>query len=103
MPRKVTPKPKAKAMATKPVKKPVAKKPDSRPQKTSPAKTPSKLAPSKPKDSPRKRPAKSYEREINQLLEQGKKEGKLDQRDIFSLIPDTPANIDLLEQFYAEL
>ncbi|HVS79191.1 MAG TPA: RNA polymerase sigma factor RpoD [Candidatus Saccharimonadales bacterium] len=49
------------------------------------------------------KPAKSYDKEIQQLVERGKKEGKLDQREIFELIPDTPANIDVLEQLYAEL
>lgn len=37
------------------------------------------------------------------LLEQGKKSGKLDQRDIFAAIPDTPENVDLLDQLYTEL
>ena len=31
------------------------------------------------------------------------KRGKLDQHEIFELIPDTPANIDVLEQLYTEL
>jgi len=44
-----------------------------------------------------------YEKEIKQLLEKGKKNGKLEQRDIFALIPDTPANIDILDHLYAEL
>jgi RNA polymerase primary sigma factor len=44
-----------------------------------------------------------FEKEIKQLIEQGKKEGKLDQRKIFSLIPDTPANIDVLDGLYAAL
>ncbi len=37
------------------------------------------------------------------LLEKGKKEGKLDQRDIFAAIPDTPENVDILDQLYTEL
>ena len=37
------------------------------------------------------------------LLEQGKKAGKLDQRDIFAAIPDTPENIDILDELYTEL
>lgn len=37
------------------------------------------------------------------LLEQGKKAGKIDQRDIFAAIPDTPENIDILDQLYTEL
>ncbi|MEX1995444.1 MAG: RNA polymerase sigma factor RpoD [Candidatus Saccharimonadales bacterium] len=55
-----------------------------------------------PAPSP-KRTTKTYDKEINQLVEQGKKEGKLEQRDIFTVIPDTPANIDVLDQLYAEL
>lgn len=50
-----------------------------------------------------KRTAKTYDKEITQLLEQGKKDGKLDQRDIFTMIPDVPANIDVLERLYAEM
>jgi RNA polymerase primary sigma factor len=50
-----------------------------------------------------KRTNKTYDKEITQLLEQGKKDGKIDQRDIFALIPDTPANIDVLERLYAEM
>src|SRR5690606_19311009 len=37
------------------------------------------------------------------LLEQGKKAGRLDQRDIFAAIPDTPENVDMLDQLYTEL
>lgn len=37
------------------------------------------------------------------LIAQAKKEGKLEQRAIFKLIPDTPENIDVLESFYKEL
>jgi RNA polymerase primary sigma factor len=45
----------------------------------------------------------NYDKEIAQLVESGKKENKLDQRDIFKLIPDTPANIDALDKLYALL
>ena len=44
-----------------------------------------------------------YAEQIRKLIEKGKKEGKLDQRDIFSLIPDTPDNIDALDMLYGEL
>jgi RNA polymerase primary sigma factor len=37
------------------------------------------------------------------LLARGQKEGKLDQRDIFAAIPDTPDNVDILDQLYTEL
>jgi RNA polymerase primary sigma factor len=44
-----------------------------------------------------------YDKAIQQLVERGKKESKLDQRDIFAAIPDTPANIDVLDKLYAQL
>jgi RNA polymerase primary sigma factor len=52
---------------------------------------------------PQKGKGKTYEKEIQQLLERGRKEGKLEQHEIFELIPDTPGNIDVLEQLYAEM
>ena len=47
--------------------------------------------------------SKSYDKEIARLLEKGRKDTKLEQHEIFELIPDTPANIDVLEQLYADL
>jgi hypothetical protein len=47
--------------------------------------------------------AKDYEKQIKQLVDKGKKDKKIDQRDIFAIIPDTPDNIDVLDQLYAEL
>ncbi len=37
------------------------------------------------------------------LIEKAKKDGKIDQRDIFAVIADTPENIDVLDQLYTEL
>ncbi len=37
------------------------------------------------------------------IFEKAKKENKIDQREIFSLIPDTPDNVDVLEALYTEL
>ncbi len=37
------------------------------------------------------------------LLEKAKKDGKIDQNEIFKLIPDTPENIDILDGLYTEL
>jgi len=37
------------------------------------------------------------------LLEKAKKENRIDQRDIFAVIPDTPDNIDMLDMLYTEL
>jgi RNA polymerase primary sigma factor len=44
-----------------------------------------------------------FDKEIKQLVEKGKKDGNLDQRQIFARIPDTPANVDVLDKLYAEL
>ena len=49
------------------------------------------------------KPSKTYEKEVQQLLEKGKKDNQLEQSEIFELIPDTPANIDVLEQLYVDL
>jgi RNA polymerase primary sigma factor len=51
----------------------------------------------------RRQSSKTYEKEIQQLLERGRKDGKLEQREIFELIPDTPGNIDVLERLYADM
>lgn len=58
-----------------------------------------------PKTPPktRQRRVRSYEREIEQIVDRGKRKGKLTQKEIFALIPDTPANIDVLDNLYAEL
>lgn len=48
-------------------------------------------------------PAKTYDKEVARLLERGRKEGKLEQHEIFEAIPDTPANIDVLERLYADM
>jgi RNA polymerase primary sigma factor len=37
------------------------------------------------------------------LLEKAKKDGKIDQRDIFAAIPDAPENADILDGLYTEL
>jgi RNA polymerase primary sigma factor len=37
------------------------------------------------------------------LIEKGKKDGKLDQREVFTAIPDTPENVDILDSLYTEL
>jgi len=48
-------------------------------------------------------PVEAYDKQIKQLIVRGKKDSKIDQREIFKLIPDTPANIDVLEHLYNEL
>ncbi len=59
-----------------------------------------KVQPQPRKRAPR---SKSFEKEIEELVTRGKKKGKLDAREVFALIPDTPANIDTLDHLYAEL
>jgi RNA polymerase primary sigma factor len=61
------------------------------------------MAQQKPVQKRQRRTKKTYEKEIAQLLAKGKKGSKLDQREIFALIPDTPANIDVLDSLYSEL
>ena len=39
----------------------------------------------------------------DKLLAKAKKDGKIDQRDIFAAIPDTPDHIDVLDLLYSEL
>jgi RNA polymerase primary sigma factor len=47
--------------------------------------------------------AKDYEKEIAKLMLQGRKDGRIEQHQIFENIPDVPANIDVLEQLYTDL
>jgi len=46
---------------------------------------------------------KALEAAKKKLIEAAKKDSKIEQRDIFKLIPDTPGNIDALDALYAEL
>lgn len=86
------------------------KKIDKKVVSTSAKKAPIKRAPkvaSKTAAKPAKPPAKAasggYDKEIEKLLKRGRKEGQLDQRQVFDLIPDTPANIDVLDRLYNDL
>ncbi len=45
----------------------------------------------------------SFDKQLKQLLEKAKKDGKIDQKYIFKRIPDTPDNIDVLEHLYNAL
>jgi RNA polymerase primary sigma factor len=58
---------------------------------------------SKKNDAAKQAADNQFDKAIEQLVVRGKKEGKLDQRDIFAAIPDTPANIDALDKLYAQL
>ncbi|MDB5161132.1 MAG: sigA [Candidatus Saccharibacteria bacterium] len=59
--------------------------------------------PRKKKDTQDLRKASDFTKEIKQLVDKGKKESKIEQRDIFAAIPDIPANIDVLDSLYAQL
>jgi RNA polymerase primary sigma factor len=64
------------------------------------------MAKAKPADSNKKVTKvdiNKYDKEIEQLVAKGKKDSKLEQRDIFAAIPDTPANIDVLDKLYVQL
>lgn len=52
---------------------------------------------------PEDKKAKDLQEAKKTLLAKGKKDGKLDQRDIFAAIPDTAENVDLLDSLYTEL
>jgi RNA polymerase primary sigma factor len=64
------------------------------------------VAPKSKKKEPATQPAAPEEHlavERAALLEKGKREGSLDQREIFKTIPDTPENLDALDALYTEL
>jgi RNA polymerase primary sigma factor len=48
-------------------------------------------------------PDTGFEQVKKDLVEKAKKEGKIDQRDIFAAIPDVPENVDVLDSLYTEL
>jgi len=107
MPKK--PPPKSPKPAAKPRAKPAAKAAPRAAAKPLPAQTfRGKVSAGKPRN--RKKPTlvpkqttEPFARERGRLLTKGRRDGKLDQREIFKLIPDTPDNIDVLENLYAEL
>ncbi len=45
----------------------------------------------------------SLEKKASDLLAEAKKTGKIDQKDIFKSIPETPENIDVLDALYEEM
>src|SRR5581483_3086964 len=93
MPRKKAEPKKAKAAKPKVLKKAPAKKPVAKPVKKEKPATRTK----------QNRRTKTVEKEIERLVEVGKKAGKLDQRQVFEVIPDTPQNADILDDLYSEL
>jgi len=48
-------------------------------------------------------PDAAFEQVRKDLIAKAKKDGKIDQRDIFAAIPDTPENVDALDALYTEL
>ncbi len=50
-----------------------------------------------------KQDAKALAAAKEKLVEQAKKDGKIEQRDIFKAIPDTPENLDILDSIHTEL
>jgi RNA polymerase primary sigma factor len=57
----------------------------------------------KAKDNKPAEEAKSVEENKQQLLERAKKDGHIEQRDIFALIPETADNAEVLDALYTEL
>lgn len=45
----------------------------------------------------------SYQAAVEELLAKAKKKGSIDQREIFSKIPETPENTEVLDELYTEL
>jgi RNA polymerase primary sigma factor len=78
--------------ATKPVK---AEKP------AKPTKAPAKAT--KPGKKVAQVDAATFDEAKAKLLAKAKKDGKIDQRDIYALIPDVPANVDVLDSLYSDL
>jgi RNA polymerase primary sigma factor len=56
-----------------------------------------------PKEPKKEAVDPTFEVARKELVERAKKESKLDQRDIFAVIPDVPENAEILDQLYTEL
>lgn len=54
-------------------------------------------------DKPAKDAAVSVEEQKQQLVEKAKKDGHIEQREIFAVIPETPENAETLDALYTEL
>jgi RNA polymerase primary sigma factor len=91
------------------------------PKKSTPAEKPAAKAPKAPKSAKAakvEKPAKplkgkaakeaaavdpNFEEATKTLLAKAKKDGKIDQRDIYALIPDTTENVEALDGLYGQL
>lgn len=86
-----------------PAEKPAAKAPK-------PTKAPKVAKTEKPAKAPKGKAAKvvaptdgNFEEATKTLLAKAKKDGKIDQRDIYALIPDTTDNVEALDGLYGQL
>ena len=76
----------------------------SRSKQTAAKKAPEKKAAKAQKQSnDKKKPTTLDPKAVMQLLEKAGKDGKIDQKDIFEVIPDTQANEEVLDTIYTEL
>ena len=57
----------------------------------------------KKSDDKQKDPKEVLQQAKAELLEQGKKQGNIDARDIAAKIPDAPENVEILDELYTEL
>ena len=47
--------------------------------------------------------ATNLDEQKKQLIEKAKKDGSIDQKDIFAVLPETPENAEALDALYTEL
>ncbi len=101
-PKKATLKPKAKAKAASKPKPRIVAKP-----KPAPKPKPQKATKGKPGRKPRraKGTVVTDEQELlkTELLDKAKKTGKIEQKEIYKKIPDTPANMEVLDELFTQL
>ena len=57
----------------------------------------------KAKDNKPAEPTLTIEQQRQKLVEQAKKDGRIDQRDIIAAIPETAENAEVLDALYTEL
>lgn len=92
-----------KAKTEKPAKEPKQPKTPKAPKKEEKPTKEAKTGKPKKAEKVAQNPVADFDVVIDQLIEKGKKDGKIDQRDVFEKIPDTPANIDALDKLYSAL
>jgi RNA polymerase primary sigma factor len=72
-------------------------------KRKAPAAAPKVKVPRKASVKDRAAAVESLQTNKQDLFAQAKKQGKIDQHDIFASIPDVPENVDILDNLYAEL